>query len=56
MSLDAQKLDSTQRQQIMMTVQQQMAIQNAQELLQVTVHQRSSSLQSSYLFTIAEII
>ena len=35
MSLDSQKLDTNQRQQIMATVQQQLAIQNAQELLQV---------------------
>ena len=36
MSLDTQKLDNSQRQQIMVSVQQQLAIQNAQELLQVT--------------------
>ena len=36
MSLENQKLDSHQRQQIMATVQQQLAIQNAQELLQVS--------------------
>jgi hypothetical protein len=35
MSLDSQKLDTSQRQQIMTSVQQQLAIQNAQELLQV---------------------
>jgi hypothetical protein len=35
MSLDTQKLDTSQRQQIMNSVQQQLAIQNAQELLQV---------------------
>jgi len=35
MSLDTQKLDTSQRQQIMSSVQQQLAIQNAQELLQV---------------------
>jgi hypothetical protein len=35
MSLDSQKLDTSQRQQIMASVQQQLAIQNAQELLQV---------------------
>lgn len=35
MSLDTQKLDVGQRQQIMTSVQQQLAIQNAQELLQV---------------------
>jgi hypothetical protein len=35
MSLDTQKLDSNQRQQIMASVQQQVALQNAQELLQV---------------------
>jgi hypothetical protein len=35
MSLDTQKLDPNQRQQIMASVQQQLAIQNAQELLQV---------------------
>lgn len=35
MSLDNQKIDANQRQQIMATVQQQLAIQNAQELLQV---------------------
>ncbi len=35
MSLDTQKLDSNQRQQIMASVQQQLALQNAQELLQV---------------------
>lgn len=35
MSLDTQKLDSNQRQQIMSSVQQQLALQNAQELLQV---------------------
>ncbi len=35
MSLDTQKLDTNQRQQIMASVQQQLAIQNAQELLQV---------------------
>ncbi|CAF1193355.1 unnamed protein product [Rotaria magnacalcarata] len=34
MSLDTQKIDSSQRQQIMATVQQQLAIQHAQELLQ----------------------
>ncbi|CAF0719309.1 unnamed protein product [Rotaria sordida] len=34
MSLDTQKLDVNQRQQIMTSVQQQLAIQNAQELLQ----------------------
>ncbi|CAF1024700.1 unnamed protein product [Adineta steineri] len=34
MSLDASKLDTNQRQQIMNSVQQQMAIQNAQEILQ----------------------
>jgi len=34
MSLETQKLDTNQRQQIMMSVQQQLAIQNAQELLQ----------------------
>ena len=37
MSMDSQKLDSTQRQQIMATVQQQLALQNAQELLQVSI-------------------
>lgn len=37
MSLDGQKLDSSQRQQIMSTVQQQLALQNAQELLQVSL-------------------
>ena len=36
MSLDTQKLDTHQRQQIMSSVQQQIAIQNAQELLQVS--------------------
>jgi hypothetical protein len=36
MNTDTQKLDSNQRQQIMLSVQQQMAIQHAQELLQVT--------------------
>ena len=35
MSLEAQKMDAGQRQQIMASVQQQLAIQNAQELLQV---------------------
>lgn len=35
MSLDTQKLDPNQRQQIMASVQQQLALQNAQELLQV---------------------
>jgi hypothetical protein len=35
MSLDSQKLDTNQRQQIMASVQQQLAIQTAQELLQV---------------------
>jgi hypothetical protein len=35
MSLDTQKLDTSQRQQIMNSVEQQLAIQNAQELLQV---------------------
>jgi len=35
MSVDTQKLDTNQRQQIMASVQQQLAIQNAQELLQV---------------------
>jgi len=35
MSLDTQKLDVGQRQQIMTSVQQQLALQNAQELLQV---------------------
>ncbi|UJR35701.1 hypothetical protein I4U23_028450 [Adineta vaga] len=34
MSLDPQKMDAGQRQQIMSTVQQQLAIQMAQELLQ----------------------
>ena len=36
MSLDTQKLDTSQRQQIMSSVQQQLAVQNAQELLQVS--------------------
>jgi hypothetical protein len=40
MSLDTQKLDSGQRQQIMASVQQQMAIQNAQELLQVDFYKK----------------
>ena len=35
MSLEGQKLDTNQRQQIMASVQQQLALQNAQELLQV---------------------
>lgn len=35
MSLDSQKMDPSQRQQIMATVQQQMALQHAQEILQV---------------------
>ncbi len=43
MSLDTQKLDTNQRQQIMASVQQQLAIQNAQELLQV-------KLDKKYLF------
>ncbi|UJR10313.1 hypothetical protein I4U23_014519 [Adineta vaga] len=34
MSLDSQKLDESQRHQIMGSVQQQLALQNAQELLQ----------------------
>lgn len=38
MSVDSQKLDPNQRQQIMSSVQQQLALQNAQELLQVRVH------------------
>lgn len=35
MSLDSKTLDSSQRQQIMGSVQQQLALKNAQELLQV---------------------
>lgn len=35
MSFDTQKLDNNQRQQIMASVQQQIALQNAQQLLQV---------------------
>ncbi len=37
MSLDTQKMDPNQRQQIMASVQQQLALQNAQELLQVKI-------------------
>ena len=40
MSLDAQRLDPNQRQQIMSSVQQQLAIQNAQELLQVVLYNK----------------
>jgi hypothetical protein len=40
MSLDTQKLDTNQRQQIMASVQQQLAIQNAQELLQVKLNKK----------------
>lgn len=40
MSLDTQKLDVGQRQQIMSSVQQQLAIQNAQELLQVIINNK----------------
>ncbi|CAF0789860.1 unnamed protein product [Rotaria sordida] len=55
MSLDTQKIDSNQRQQIMASVQQQLALQNAQELLQklsdkcfkACVQKPSSSLSSS---------
>jgi hypothetical protein len=46
MSLDTQKLDSTQRQQIMASVQQQLALQNAQELLQV----RFNTKYNNFLF------
>lgn len=42
MSLDNQKIDANQRQQIMATVQQQLAIQNAQELLQVMCLEKHS--------------
>jgi hypothetical protein len=48
MSLDTQKLDTSQRQQIMTSVQQQLAIQNAQELLQVIFFQ----IFFCFLFTI----
>jgi hypothetical protein len=41
MSLDSQKLDTNQRQQIMASVQQQLAIQTAQELLQVIFNTES---------------
>ncbi|CAF2952255.1 unnamed protein product [Rotaria sp. Silwood2] len=55
MSLDTQKLDSNQRQQIMASVQQQLALQNAQALLQklsdkcfkACVQKPGSSLSSS---------
>ncbi|CAF1044484.1 unnamed protein product [Rotaria sordida] len=55
MSSDTQKMDSNQRQQIMASVQQQLALQNAQELLQklsdkcfkACVQKPSSSLSSS---------
>jgi hypothetical protein len=44
MSLEStQKLDTNQRQQIMASVQQQLAIQNAQELLQVIFNNKSNS-------------
>ena len=46
MSLDSQKIDPNQRQQIMATVQQQLAIQNAQELLQVICFDEHSSYLS----------
>ena len=42
MSLEPGKLDVNQRRQIMTTVQQQLAIQMAQELLQVIEHGKTS--------------
>ncbi len=48
MSLDTQKLDSNQRQQIMASVQQQLALQNAQELLQVKFQKKISSYLNLY--------
>jgi hypothetical protein len=53
MSLDTQKLDSSQRQQIMASVQQQLALQNAQELLQV---KQLSQMMLYLIFSIQEII
>lgn len=55
MSSETKKMDATQRQQIMATVQQQIALQNAQELLQklsdkcfkICVQKPGSSLSSS---------
>jgi hypothetical protein len=47
MSVDTQKLDTNQRQQIMASVQQQLAIQNAQELLQV-IYDENKILFSIY--------
>ena len=44
MSHDGQKMDSSQRQQIMATVQQQLALQNAQELLQVSLATMPASI------------
>ena len=49
MSLDTQKLDGSQRQQIMMSVQQQLALQNAQELLQVSQCAHSSTSRHRFL-------
>jgi hypothetical protein len=45
MSLDTQKLDSNQRQQIMASVQQQLALKNAQELLQVNFLRKSLPIE-----------
>jgi import inner membrane translocase subunit TIM13 len=55
MSVNTQKIDPNQRQQIMASVQQQLALQNAQELLQklsdkcfkACVQKPGSSLSSS---------
>lgn len=49
MSLDTQKLDPNQRQQIMASVQQQLALQNAQELLQVRVHWKGNHANGIFL-------
>ena len=56
MSLDSQKLDSNQRQQIMATVQQQLAIQNAQELLQVNSLRKILVIIFRIVLFIVEII
>jgi hypothetical protein len=52
MSLDSQKLDSSQRQQIMASVQQQLALQNAQELLQVKFLEEKQNCGSHFKFCI----
>jgi hypothetical protein len=49
MSVDTQKLDTNQRQQIMASVQQQLAIQNAQELLQVICDENKIFICSQFI-------